>query len=106
MPLYQDISEVIRQARGHVQQAAAKVTVAIARLEMGNTSRVKWFSGIGEDRIDWGPGYRIYLLQDGKDLIVLFGGGSKKSQQQDISKALVLCSEYKARKKGGTPWRG
>jgi len=82
-------------------QAAAKVAVAIARLELGNTSRVKWFSGIGEYRIDWGPGYRIYLAQDGKDLIVLFGGGVKKKQSQDINKALELLSEYKARKKRG-----
>ncbi|MFM5892158.1 MAG: hypothetical protein ACKOQS_28350 [Dolichospermum sp.] len=29
-------------------QAAAKVTVAKSRLELGNTSNVKWFDGIGE----------------------------------------------------------
>ncbi|WP_071823015.1 type II toxin-antitoxin system RelE/ParE family toxin, partial [Microcystis aeruginosa] len=60
-------------------QAAAKVTVAKSRLELGNTSNVKWFDGIGEYKIDWGPGYRIYLAQDGKQLIVLFGGGTKKN---------------------------
>jgi putative addiction module killer protein len=38
-------------------QAAVKVAVAIARLETGNTSNIKWFDGIGEYRIDWGPGY-------------------------------------------------
>lgn len=79
-------------------QAAAKVTVANARLELGNTSRVKWFEGIGEYRIDWGPGIRVYLIQDGKDLIILFGGGTKKRQQQDISKAKELYKEYKSRK--------
>ncbi len=42
-------------------QAAAKVTVAKARMELGNTSNIKWFEGIGEYRIDWGPGYRVYL---------------------------------------------
>ncbi|MGB5282180.1 MAG: type II toxin-antitoxin system RelE/ParE family toxin, partial [Arenicellales bacterium] len=55
-------------------QAAAKVTVARARLELGNTSSIKWFDGIGEYRIDWGPGYRVYLVQDGKTLIILLGG--------------------------------
>lgn len=80
-------------------QAAAKVTVAKARLELGNTSNIKWFDGIGEYRIDWGPGYRIYLVQDGKNLIVLFGGGTKKQQQKDIKQAKELCKEYKARKK-------
>jgi putative component of toxin-antitoxin plasmid stabilization module len=38
-------------------QAAAKVVTATLRLELGNTSNVKWFSGIGEYVIDWGPGY-------------------------------------------------
>jgi putative addiction module killer protein len=80
-------------------QAAAKVTVAKARLELGNTSRIKWFDGIGEYRIDWGPGYRIYLVQDGKNLIVLFGGGTKKRQHKDIHVALELYKEYKSRKK-------
>jgi len=79
--------------------AATKVTVAKSRLELGNTSSIKWFDGIGEYRIDWGPGYRIYLAQDGKQLIVLFGGGTKKSQQADIEKARKLYQEYKKRKK-------
>ena len=80
-------------------QAAAKVTVAKARIEVGNTSNIKWFDGIGEFRIDWGPGYRIYLIQDGKELIILLGGGTKKRQQQDIKKAKMLYKEYKTRKK-------
>ncbi len=80
-------------------QAAAKMTVAKARLELGNTSSIKWFDGIGEYRIDWRPGYRIYLVQDGKNLIVLFGGGIKKQQQKDINKAKELSKEYKLRKK-------
>jgi putative addiction module killer protein len=67
---------------------------------MGNTSNVKWFSGIGECRLDWGPGYRVYLARDGQDLIVIFGGGAKKGQDADISRALELHAEYKARKAG------
>jgi putative addiction module killer protein len=78
--------------------AAAKVTVAKSRLELGNTSNIKWFDGIGEYRIDWGPGYRIYLLQDGKHLIVLLGGGTKKNQQSDIEYAKRLSQDYKKRK--------
>jgi putative addiction module killer protein len=79
--------------------AAAKVTVAKSRLELGNTSNIKWFDGIGEYKIDWGPGYRIYLARDGKQLIVLFGGGTKKGQQSDIEQAKELYQEYKRRKK-------
>lgn len=50
-------------------QAAAKVVTAKLRMELGNTSNVKWFAGIGEYIIDWGPGYRIYLAKDGDNLI-------------------------------------
>lgn len=81
-------------------QAAAKVAVAIARIELGNTSNIKWFEGIGEYRINWGPGYRIYLIQEGSELIILFGGGTKKNQSADIKKAKELFKEYKTRKKG------
>jgi hypothetical protein len=80
-------------------QTAVKITVAISRLALGNTSNIKWFDGIGEYRIDFGAGYRIYLVQDGKELIILFGGGTKKRQQSDINKALELFQEYKKRKK-------
>jgi putative addiction module killer protein len=80
------------------EQAAAKVATATVRLEMGNTSSVKWLAGIGEYRIDWGPGYRIYLARDGDALIILLGGGTKKGQQRDIARARAMWAEYKARK--------
>ena len=79
--------------------AAVKVAAARSRLEVGNTSNVKWFEGIGEYRIDWGPGYRIYLVQDGQELIMLLGGGTKKRQQADIDQALLLHQEYQRRKR-------
>jgi putative addiction module killer protein len=79
--------------------AAARVTTAVTRLSLGNTAKVKWFSGIGEIKIDWGPGYRVYLTRDGEMLVLLFCGGSKKRQQADIATALMLHDEYKARKK-------
>ena len=79
-------------------QAAAKVTVAKTRLELGNTSSVEWFRGIGEYKIDWGPGYRIYLAKDGLKIIILIGGGTKKGQQKDIDEAVALWEDYKRRK--------
>ena len=79
--------------------AAAKITVAISRLELGNTSNIKWFGRIGEYIVNWGPGYRIYLAQEGNKLIILFGGGTKKTQKSDIREAKRLFLEYKNRKK-------
>lgn len=87
---------------GLSSQAAAKVTVAKLRMEMGHTASIKWFDGMGEYVIDWGPGLRIYLVKDGETLIVLFGGGTKRGQQRDIDKAKELLTEYKARKKAMT----
>jgi putative addiction module killer protein len=77
--------------------AAAKVTTALTRLSLGNTSNVKWFGGIGEFVINWGPGYRVYLAQDGATLIVVFTGGTKRRQHADIERALAMHQEYKAR---------
>lgn len=82
--------------------AAAKVTVAKTRMELGNTSNIRWFRGIGEYVIDWGPGYRIYLAKDGETLIILFGGSTKKGQQKAIDQAVALHDEYKGRKKALT----
>lgn len=75
------------------QIAAAKVAVAIVRMEAGNTSNIKWLGAIGEYRINWGPGYRIYLAVEGNELIILFG------EAADIKKAERLHSEYLERKK-------
>ena len=71
-------------------QAAAKVAVATVRLSMGNTSSVKWFGGIGEYVIDWGPGYRLYLARDGDELIILYAGGTKRRPRADIARAKAL----------------
>jgi putative addiction module killer protein len=79
-------------------QAAAKVDTAMYRLRAGNTSNVKWFAGIGERIIDWGAGYRVYLVQEGASLILLLGGGTKRTQSADIARALELRREYKSRK--------
>jgi putative addiction module killer protein len=80
-------------------QAALRVSTALLRLELGNTSNIKWFEGLGEYRINWGPGYRIYLVQEGKRLIILIGGGDKSTQKTDIKKAKMLIAEFRTRKK-------
>jgi len=79
--------------------AAAKVTIALARMELGNFSKAKGVgSGVFEYKIDFGPGYRIFG-KDGDRLVILIGGGTKKRQQQDISAAQECWAAYKRRKK-------
>ena len=80
-------------------QATAWVTIAIDRLGEGNTSNAKALGeGVSELRIDRGPGYRVYFGWDGKVLVILLGGGTKKRQQNDIEAALRHWRSYKARK--------
>ena len=79
-------------------QASTKIDTVLAKLELGIHSRIKWFRGIGEYVLDWGPCYRIYLLLDGDRVIVLLAGGTKKSQQSDINQALDDYREFKARR--------
>ena len=82
-------------------QAAAKVTIALARLELGNFSNAKGVGGgVFEYRIDSGPGYRVYFGRDGDVLVILLGGGTKQRQQNDITAAQARWTDYKMRKRG------
>jgi putative addiction module killer protein len=80
-------------------QAAAKIATAVMRLSLGNTSNLKRLGTITEYRIDWGPGYRIYLAQDG-DAWVLLGGGTKRRQRADIDRAKEFFADYSERRSG------
>ncbi len=73
--------------------AAKKIAQRIARLEAGLMGDAKFFDGIGELRIDFGPGYRVYFVQRGAVLIVLLCGGDKSSQQRDIRAATKMAEE-------------
>ena len=80
--------------------AAAKVTIALTRMEQGNFSKVKGIgAGVYEYKIDCGPGYRILFRQGwgtGRDP---FRGGTKKRQNRDIQAAQECWADYKRRKK-------
>jgi putative addiction module killer protein len=98
----EDVSPFRRWFDALDDRAAALVTIAIDRLGEGNTSNAK---SLGEDvselRINRGPGYRIYFGWDGKLLVILLGGGTKRRQQSDIQVALRHWRSYKARKAAG-----
>lgn len=51
--------------------------------------------GVSEMRIQHGPGYRIYCIMQGAELIVLLCGGDKDSQQRDIERARRMASEWR-----------
>ena len=74
--------------------------MANARLEQGNFSNVKPVGeGVLENKIDFGPGYRVYFGRDGDTLIILLCGGTKKRQQRDIERAIAYWRDYKQGKR-------
>jgi len=76
------------------EQARARIQIRIRRLSLGNFGDVKPVGeGVGELRIDSGPGYRVYFLQIGNLLVLLLIGGTKKTQDADIVKAKKLAKE-------------
>jgi putative addiction module killer protein len=78
---------------------ADRVDRYIRRLETGNFGAAKVVGeGVFELRLDFGPGYRVYFGRDGKTLIILLGGGSKRRQAADIAAAIARWKHYKQTK--------
>lgn len=66
--------------------------IRIRRISLGNFGDVKAVGGgVRELRIDYGPGYRVYFVQRGNELIILLGGGDKRTQGSDIDAAKRLA---------------
>jgi len=76
------------------RQAKARIDIRVRRLSMGNPGDVKPVGqGVSELRIDYGPGYRVYFIQQGETLIILLAGGDKRTQERDIKTALDLAQD-------------
>jgi putative addiction module killer protein len=70
----------------------ARVLARVERLATGNPGDVKAVGeGVSELRIDYGPGYRVYYTQQGREVVILLAGGDKSTQAQDIKIALRLA---------------
>jgi putative addiction module killer protein len=73
-----------------------KITARITRLMLGNPGDAEGVGeGVVELRIDYGPGWRVYYIKVGDQIIVLLGGGSKRHQQHDIDAAKERAKQYK-----------
>lgn len=77
------------------RRAAARIAARIDRLRLGNPGDVRPVGGgISEMRVDYGPGYRVYLKRSGGALVVLLCGGDKSTQPEDIRRARELARQY------------
>ncbi|MDR0639421.1 MAG: type II toxin-antitoxin system RelE/ParE family toxin [Spirochaetaceae bacterium] len=74
------------------EQARAHVRIRAHRLSLGLTGDCKPVGeGVSELRIDYGPGYRVYFKDTGQNIIILFCGGDKSTQDADIATAKNLA---------------
>jgi putative addiction module killer protein len=77
--------------------ARAKIRVRIDRLAGGNAGDAAPVGdGVSEMRIHYGPGYRVYFKNNGKELITLFTGCDKSTQAKDIKRAKALAAGLEA----------
>ena len=75
--------------------ARVRIISRLDRLALGNPGDVKAVgSGVSELRIDYGPGYRVYFTQRGRVLIVLLCGGDKRTQPEDIKRAIAIAKDW------------
>jgi len=76
-------------------RARMRIQVRIDRMADGNFGDVKAIGeGISEARIDYGPGYRVYFMQQGRQLVILLCGGDKSSQSRDIKQARLIAESW------------
>jgi len=76
----------------HDLQGRARVQARLEQLAGGNPGDVAPVGeGVSELRINYGPGYRVYFKQRGRELVILLAGGDKRTQAKDIKTALRLA---------------
>ena len=78
------------------KQTARRIQARIDRAEEGNFGDHKAVGeGVFEMRIHHGPGFRVYFIQRGLEIVILLAGGDKSSQSKDIETAHELARQLK-----------
>lgn len=74
--------------------ARIRIAARIRRAEMGNFGDAEPVGeGVSEMRIHYGPGYRVYFVRQGTDVVILLCGGDKSTQARDIAAAKEMAKE-------------
>jgi len=88
-----DWLKTLKDAKGK-----AVVLGRLNRVRSGNFGDCERYGQITELRIHFGPGYRVYVGQDGPVLVVLLCGGDKSTQSKDFANAKEAWNDYQERK--------
>jgi|ERR1039457_393472 putative addiction module killer protein len=79
-------------------KARVAVLRRIDRVSAGNFGDHKFLRDeVWELRVDVGPGYRVYFGQQGKTLVLLLCGGTKRAQSADINRAARYLADFRRR---------
>jgi putative addiction module killer protein len=74
--------------------AVARIVARVWQMEQGNFGDNRSVgAGVMELRVDYGPGYRLYYVNRGAEIVILLCGGDKRTQQQDIRRAHDLVRD-------------
>lgn len=92
----------IRQTRRYAKwfrrlrdrEARERIDARIRRLSLGYPGDVASVGeGVLELRIHFGPGYRVYFVEEGSVAVLLLAGGDKSTQSRDIRAAISLARQ-------------
>jgi putative addiction module killer protein len=76
------------------------IMARLARVAAGNLGDCRPLrDGVMELKVDFGPGYRVYLSRQGAVLVLLLCAGDKSSQSRDIELAIDYLNDWKQRGK-------
>lgn len=75
-------------------RAKGRIDARVRRVSLGKFGDVKSLKdGVSELRVDYGAGYRVYFARQGREIVILLGGGDKSTQARDIADAKALARQ-------------
>lgn len=81
-------------------RARAIIRARLAKVQAGNLGDCKALrDGVQELRVDYGPGYRVYLSRQGPVVVLLLCGSDKSDQDRAIKQAIAYLNDWKQRGK-------